>query len=935
MNRAESIEAISRALTTLAIQTRGENLAGLFSKNRLAEDIVLPVFRRVFGAPNLRNANAGTNTFPDIDLVDDTTKLAVQVTTERTSAKVTRTLRGFLSRNGHRRYQRVIVFVLTDADIRPTAKRLAEWKTICGKRLKFDAGRDLLTVPRLLALISALPQAGLDDVRETLDRSVVGTRFIDVAAALRAQARQQLNTEIAATKYIPNVFVETRQTKYLGRCFAHPRLFVPRCAEEAARLNVAGFSGRLEEAGLHPLAALPELSLQPPESVAKAVSVADRLRQQLNEARASLEPYERMRPKPAFLHPERRYIFDERYPYLEMSAYALRYRLEDRVDELNAATAQFFVLVGKAGQGKTNFVCDFIERFLTKHDIPCGFIPGRRLRGLGGFDLREQLRALLLEEAPTFTEMAKLVSAEGRRRGTPAVIVLDGLNEQLHSDFASQLEGLLMDLVRYPDIRVLLTCRSEFFEIRFGSLFRKTLANHTTIVEESAHLEREQRREHLQQAYFDYFGLDPQRFSPRVTEALGTDMLLLRFFCEAYGSRGKELGYQQPYVWDIYRDQIFRIYLTKKLAAGAALMQANQGSSLVLDSLSPLQDVLRHVARHMIDTWTFSDVPRSAVPSSLDSALMALLDEDVVLRTDLGAAELFSPRSITLNFTFDELRDYVLAQYLIHEVYATTPARLTVLLGQPPTTTTSLEGLRRFLFYASFRPECTEFSQFFRAHAWFNDVYDEEIFNVEGSLVSDADVDRVLDALRLGGEKGKHFARMLPINWREGAHPRLNLALLLQFAQTAGDDEYDRTLDAAFREGAYGGERWVTQVTRAAKRLSVGFEPGRRADVDGFFKLVALLLPVGGGANLETECVGVLRVLGQRWPAFVRDVLLWSLSCETSRLRAHAWRVLSFLPVEITQSLRSLAEQETGTAGTVLRRELDHFMSRHLTLEAP
>jgi hypothetical protein len=45
MTIPEALEKIRKALAILTYQTKAENLAGLFSKNRLAEDLLLPVFR--------------------------------------------------------------------------------------------------------------------------------------------------------------------------------------------------------------------------------------------------------------------------------------------------------------------------------------------------------------------------------------------------------------------------------------------------------------------------------------------------------------------------------------------------------------------------------------------------------------------------------------------------------------------------------------------------------------------------------------------------------------------------------------------------------------------------------------------------------------------------------------------------------------------------
>ena len=113
MNRIEALEKINRALAVLTHETRAENLAGFFSKNRLIEDLLLPVFRVVLSAPRLQNLNQRGRTSPYIDLADERTQLAIQVTTERSATKITETLTNFISNRYQRRYKRLVFFILT------------------------------------------------------------------------------------------------------------------------------------------------------------------------------------------------------------------------------------------------------------------------------------------------------------------------------------------------------------------------------------------------------------------------------------------------------------------------------------------------------------------------------------------------------------------------------------------------------------------------------------------------------------------------------------------------------------------------------------------------------------------------------------------------------------------------------------------------------
>lgn len=145
MTLPEALDKISNALAVLTHQTRAENLAGLFSKNRITEDLLLPVFRLTLNSPNLANVNQKTVNSPYIDLADSQARLAIQVTTAREAAKVTETLTKFIEHDYHKQYDRLVFFILTGNELRYTAPTKEKWKKTCGRKLRFDPARDILT----------------------------------------------------------------------------------------------------------------------------------------------------------------------------------------------------------------------------------------------------------------------------------------------------------------------------------------------------------------------------------------------------------------------------------------------------------------------------------------------------------------------------------------------------------------------------------------------------------------------------------------------------------------------------------------------------------------------------------------------------------------------------------------------------------------------
>ena len=259
MTLSEALEKISKALGVLTHQVYAENLAGLLSKNRLVEDLLLPVFRIALNSLQLRNVNQLQTNFPYIDLADDQKRLAIQITTERTAAKITETVTNFVANGYASRYDRLIFFLLTTDKPRYTAKTKSQWKAIASGKLRFEPASDIIATPQLFKILQSLPQHDIYAIEEIVARSILGESFVDVDHYLAKQSQVQLEYEKKSGKYIPDVFVETRETKNLARTFAHPVLFSRRTLESLERTKICGPHTFLEKAGL-PALPFPDLA---------------------------------------------------------------------------------------------------------------------------------------------------------------------------------------------------------------------------------------------------------------------------------------------------------------------------------------------------------------------------------------------------------------------------------------------------------------------------------------------------------------------------------------------------------------------------------------------------------------------------------------------------------------------------------------------------
>ena len=109
---------------------------------RISENLFCDLFRVLFDWKDLRNLNAEDKpNFPAIDLADDSQRLAVQVTATANMQKIKSTLDAFLRNGFEKRYDRLIVYILTKRQ-RKYNQRVVDKST--SGRLSFNVDRDIL-----------------------------------------------------------------------------------------------------------------------------------------------------------------------------------------------------------------------------------------------------------------------------------------------------------------------------------------------------------------------------------------------------------------------------------------------------------------------------------------------------------------------------------------------------------------------------------------------------------------------------------------------------------------------------------------------------------------------------------------------------------------------------------------------------------------------
>lgn len=131
------------------------------------------------------------------------------------------------------------------------------------------------------------------------------------------------------------------------------------------------------------------------------------------------------------------------------------------------------LLTRDAGQGKTNFLCDFTENYLLKKKIVSIYY--------NAFEFCERpvdtiLRKLTCDKKYELQYIKKVLSKRWNLSLQPIIIIIDGLNENTTlNNFGKYMEESLAELMSIPSVKIIMTSRNELLEERFGGLCCETL----------------------------------------------------------------------------------------------------------------------------------------------------------------------------------------------------------------------------------------------------------------------------------------------------------------------------------------------------------------------------------------------------------------------------------------------------------------------------
>ena len=453
-------------------------------------------------------------------------------------------------------------------------------------------------------------------------------------------------------------------------------------------------------------------------------------------------------------------------------------KIERQIESAQYFTSNICLLTAKAGQGKTNVICDLVDHVLLPHYIPFAYINGYEIDANNVGNSLAQM--IYPEQNYSIGELIGYIERFCVQQRKYFVLIIDGLNENTNPGvFANNLQNLLNILLQKEFIKVILTCRTEYYNLHYPNLL--TSFDRKIINNDIYQRLRDSQENILIGNYCEYFNINAS-FSSEVKTQLGKNLLLLRIFSEAY--ENETLGM----VTHLQKEQLFSAYYNKMQSSVVA--QFRQDGYEI--SSSDIAFFIKTIVRLMIERDSFMNVKMDEILPVLNSdqrrIIHRFIDSNIIIRKDLNG-EVFG--SEVVNFTYDEFRDFLIAHYMIDVIAADSFDRFKELVGKYTAEKHTLrEGIMGFLFLYSKDSHKSNIVDYFRTQSW----YEQYIWDVREDRISETDIVDMRRYLR----ENMDIAPMLVYNGRWNEKHKLSIRILLDMLESFDDAELATYVDTAW-----------------------------------------------------------------------------------------------------------------------------------------
>ena len=311
-------------------------------------------------------------------------------------------------------------------------------------------------------------------------------------------------------------------------------------------------------------------------------------------------------------------------------------------DYCNLIAHKSVLVVGSAGNGKTNLICKLSE-IAIKNKIPVMLINSR--------DINDNCTHYILNKLPVSKKLRNrsalylhIISLLLLIQRKYFYIFIDAINENDREEFVDSIGQAVDYFSKFPRVRILLTCRSEYFKTRYNIYFDKC-AHTPYIFNMMATYYDKRATNKMFITYQNYYNVKGE-ISLHAKERLLSSLFLMKIFFEVNRDRNEN-------IIELRNTEIYFNYIT---SVASSIKEIN------------FFQIIQKIADAMItdSQYDWVDLNCIGIDGTHREKLYNVLDDNLIIsRTVRSGKGITKSENEVVIFVFDEFRDFCLARCLL------------------------------------------------------------------------------------------------------------------------------------------------------------------------------------------------------------------------------------------------------------------------------
>lgn len=623
-------------------------------------------------------------------------------------------------------------------------------------------------------------------------------------------ATWSLQKNIDSKKYLPDTYLENIEYLEKVRCFAEPSKYYDKIWEYLNRCDFSLFNqGKIYQGKK----AAFKLSLAAYDLRKSAVDL-----ETINSYSRRLLNYVQKK--------------DEELNHMGNAGWSVSHKLRYAKETLPYISAKYLIVLSDAGAGKTNFVCNIVQNLFQGDGIPYIYVNAYELSA----DYVAQ--SLAFEHnyigSGSLDEVFCRVSRYCEQHRQYMLVVIDGLNEhQNYKIFVQNLTKVLRAMANYPYLKAILTCRYDFYQKNM-TIIPTTLDDKLLTIELN-------RRGHLNELdnyslsrvierYFRHFDITGELHED-VKKEFKDNMLLLRLFCEAY--RGKDVTIERF----LRYDDVFERYYLLQCHDIQDLIKPVATDDIEDDLSEYFFDV---IILWIIDNKVYRNIPYNkildVIPDNKKKFFPQFVNSNLLVKRDLIEDPVDSGEKI--NFTYEEVRDYLIARYLVR--HFTSHDNISNVMDElTENTNNCAEGVKRFLFLISMNTGNEESLQMIKTKDWYIDTFKSFIWYVRDENIQVKEYSNILETLSIDRDAW-FWIRLINTRWNIKVYPQFNILIALMYLESLTPEARKKMI-----------QEWLPSPEEQERKVRHLWSNNRKDYISSLEKVLAIQTNEGNQENVQ------------------------------------------------------------------------------------